>query len=172
MVCFLIYLKFSSISVKQKCFILNDFLFIMQDRSTQVHHLRAIILKIQDYLSDHDRKCLHFFLGPDVPRRIRDDPSLGGTLNLMESLFDQERITERDFTFLINAFDEIRCLDAVEILRGEALVIMQSLITSISLEHMRRMQANGQHESLQSLTSILLDDLNEREDKYERENSE
>ena len=81
-------------------------------------HLRALILKIQDHLSDNDRQRLHFFLGTDVPRRIRDDPSLSGTLNLMECLFDQDKINERDFTFLINAFDEIHCIDAVKILRG------------------------------------------------------
>ena len=52
-------------------------------------YLRAIIIKIQDCLSDDDRIRLHFFFGNDVPRRIRDDPSLGGTLNLMESLFEQ-----------------------------------------------------------------------------------
>jgi hypothetical protein len=74
-------------------------------------------LKLQDRLSDDDRKCLHFFLGNDVPRRIRDDPSLGGTLRLMESLFDQDKINKQDFTFLINACDEIRCIDAVKLLR-------------------------------------------------------
>jgi hypothetical protein len=83
------------------------------------HHLRAIIIKLQDRLSDNDRKRLHFFLGNDVPRRIRDDPSLGGTLCLMESLFDQDKINEQDFTFLINAFDEIQCIDAVKLLRGK-----------------------------------------------------
>ena len=83
-------------------------------------HLRAIIIKIQDCLSDNDRKRLHFFFGNDVPRRIRDDPSLGGTLNLMESLLEQEKISEQDFTFLINAFEEINCLDAVKILKGNA----------------------------------------------------
>jgi len=82
------------------------------------HHLRAIILKLQDGLSDNDRRNLHFFLGNDVPRRIRDDPSLSGTLCLMESLFDQDKINEQDFTFLINAFDEIQCLDATKLLRG------------------------------------------------------
>jgi hypothetical protein len=82
------------------------------------YHLRAIILKLQDRLSDDDRKRLHFFLGDNVPRRIRDDPSLGGTLSLMESLFDQDKINEEDFTFLINAFDEIHCIDAVQLLRG------------------------------------------------------
>ncbi len=82
------------------------------------HHLRAIILKLQDRLSDNDRKRLHFFLGNDVPRRIRDDQSLSGTLSLMESLFDQDKINEQDFTFLINAFDEIQCTDAVKLLKG------------------------------------------------------
>jgi hypothetical protein len=88
------------------------------------HHLRAIILKLQDRLSDNDRKRLHFFLGNDVPRRIRDDPTLGGTLSLMESLFDQDKINEGDFTFLINAFDEIQCTDAVKLLRGKLLLII------------------------------------------------
>jgi hypothetical protein len=83
------------------------------------HQFRAILLKLQDRLSDNDRKRLHFFFGNDVPRRIRDDPSLGGTLSLMESLFDQDKINEQDFTFLIKAFDEIQCRDAVKVLRGE-----------------------------------------------------
>jgi len=82
------------------------------------YDLRGIILKLQDRLSDNDRKRLHFFLGDDVPRRIRDDPTLGGTLNLIESLFDQDKINAQDFTFLIKAFDEIRCADAVKLLRG------------------------------------------------------
>ena len=81
--------------------------------------LRALIVRLQDRLSEDDRKRLHFFLGNDVPRRIRDDPSLGGTLSLMESLFDQDKINDEDFTFLINAFDEIQCLDAVKVLRGK-----------------------------------------------------
>jgi hypothetical protein len=83
------------------------------------HQLRAIILSLQDRLSDNDRKRLHFFLGNDVPRRIRDDPTLGGTLSLMEALFDQDKINEKDFTFLINAFDEIQCIDAVKLLKGK-----------------------------------------------------
>jgi hypothetical protein len=88
-------------------------------QSMDSHHLRAILLKLQDRLSDDDRKRLHFYLGNDVPRRIRDDPSLGGTLCLLESLFDQDKINEQDFDYLISAFDEIQCLDAVKLLRGK-----------------------------------------------------
>ena len=61
------------------------------------HRLRAIILKLQDRLSNDDRKRLHFYLGNDVPRRIRDDPTLSGTLSLMDSLFDQDKVNEKDF---------------------------------------------------------------------------
>ncbi len=79
---------------------------------------RAILLDVQDHLSDEDRQRLHFYLGGVVPRRIRDDPTLKGTLNLMESLFDQGKISEQDFTFLINAFDQIHCINAVRLLKG------------------------------------------------------
>ena len=125
-------------------------------------HLRAIILKLQDRLSDDDRRRLHFFLGNDVPRRIRDDPSLAGTLCLMESLFDQDKINEQDFTFLINAFDEIQCIDAVKLLKGKSSrfipadgFIRRKRRTLIPLEHMRRIQANEINQSVQSLISIM-----------------
>jgi hypothetical protein len=86
-------------------------------------HFRAIILKIQNRLSEDDRLRLHFFLGDDVPRIIRDDLSLRGTLKLMDSLIDQDKINEQDFTFLINAFDEIQCIDAAKLLKGITLCL-------------------------------------------------
>ncbi|CAF1193072.1 unnamed protein product [Adineta ricciae] len=98
--------------------------------------LRAIILNLQDRLSNDDRKRLHFYLGNDVPRRIRDDPTLGGTLNLMDSLFDQDKINEEDFTYLIEAFDQIRCFDAAKLLK----------------EHLNRNMLN---QSAQSLSVIM-----------------
>lgn len=80
--------------------------------------LREILVKIQDRLSDDDRKRFHFYLGDDVPRRIRDDPTLFGTLSLMQSLIDQDKINEKDFTYLTNAFQAIGCYDLAHILRG------------------------------------------------------
>lgn len=91
-------------------------------------HLRGLILKLQDCLTDSDRQRLHFFLGNDVPRQIRDDPTLNGTLRLMESLFDQDKINEGDFTFLINAFNAIQCIDAVKLLKGIHLYLISILI--------------------------------------------
>jgi hypothetical protein len=87
-------------------------------RRVNNRRLRALLVRLQDRLSEDDRRRFNFFLGDDVPRRFRDDPSLGGTLCIMESLFDQDKINEEDFSFLINAFDEIQCLDAVKLLRG------------------------------------------------------
>lgn len=95
------------------------------------HHLRAIIIRLQDRLSDDDRRRLHFFFGNNVPRRIRDDPTLGGTLCLMESLFDQDKINENDVTFLIEAFEQIQCLDAAKLLRG-----FHSLIENYRYPHL------------------------------------
>jgi hypothetical protein len=79
--------------------------------------LRSIILNLHRRLSDHDRHCLHFYLKNHVPRSIGDDSTLSGTLKLMDSLFDQAKITEQDFTFLINAFKQIECFDAVKLLK-------------------------------------------------------
>ncbi|CAF1209909.1 unnamed protein product [Adineta ricciae] len=76
------------------------------------HHLCAILLNLQDRLANDDRKRLHFYLGNDIPRRFRDGPSLSGTLSLMDSLFDQDKINEDDLTHLINALEQIRRLDA------------------------------------------------------------
>lgn len=80
--------------------------------------LREILVKLHDRLSDADRRRLHFYLGDDVPRRIRDDPTSLGTLSLMESLIDQNKINEKDFTYLIHAFQVIGCHDLAQNLRG------------------------------------------------------
>ena len=123
--------------------------------------LRAIILKIEDRLSGDDRRRLHFFLGNDVPRRFRDDSSLSGTLSLMESLLDQDKINEKDFTFLINTFNQIKCFDAVKILKGQCFFLSFYRISIkyfFYVEHKKRMEINGQNHSMQDLRSILFQD--------------
>jgi hypothetical protein len=79
---------------------------------------RALLLKLQDCLSDNDRRRLHFLVGDIIPRHLRDDPTLGGTLSLLESLFDRAKISEQDFDYLIHAFNEIHCYEAVKRLKG------------------------------------------------------
>jgi len=49
---------------------------------------------------------------------IRDDASLRDTLRLRDSLFDQDKINEQDFTFLTRSFEQIQCVDAVNLLKG------------------------------------------------------
>jgi hypothetical protein len=82
------------------------------------NQLRAIILKLQNRLSDDDRVRLHFFFGNCAPKTITTDLTLRGTLNLMDYLFQQDQIDEQNFTFLISAFDTIQCNDAAKLLKG------------------------------------------------------
>lgn len=82
------------------------------------HRLRTIILKIEERLTDADRQRLHFYLGDDIPRRIRDDITLNGTLNVMNTLIDRDQINENDLKLLIEAFTVIQCTDAVKLLKG------------------------------------------------------
>jgi len=132
--------------------------------------LRGTILKLQDRLSNDDRKRLHFYLGNEVPRLIRDDSTLNGTLTLMESLFDQDKISEEDFAFLINAFDEIGCIDAVKILKGIPSIVSISMpLYCISLEHKERMQSSPMYRSTHSLAIImppLIDEIFTDQDKH------
>ena len=108
------------------------------------------------------------YLKNDVPRRIGDDKPLNGTLNLMESLFDQDKINEHDFTFLINAFTQIQCFDAVKILKGIIFffeIIFHSIL--FILEHERRMLLNGLSQSTQSLASMMPPTIDELLDDEE-----
>ncbi|CAF1127896.1 unnamed protein product [Adineta ricciae] len=81
------------------------------------YELRSVLLKTQDCLSDDDRKRLHFFFCHDVPRRLQDDLTVNGTLSLLETLFTQNKINEQDLTLLIAAFENIKCFDAVKLLK-------------------------------------------------------
>jgi hypothetical protein len=82
------------------------------------HHLRSILLNLQRRLSDNDQERLHLYLKNDVSRPIRDNSTLSGTLKFIQSLFDQDKIKEKDFILLIDAFKQIRCFDAVHLLKG------------------------------------------------------
>ncbi|UJR34649.1 hypothetical protein I4U23_027426 [Adineta vaga] len=79
--------------------------------------LRSVILNLRYRLTKDDRKRLRFYLGTDEIRRIQDHPTLAGTLNLIGSLLDQNRINDMNLTHLINALHEIHCRDAVDRLR-------------------------------------------------------
>ena len=86
------------------------------------HRLWGLLIRVQDHLSDDDREKLHCYMRNDVPRRIRDNPTLSGTLNLLESLYERGRFDENDLTFLIEAFKEIQCFKVARQLKGKAVV--------------------------------------------------
>jgi hypothetical protein len=131
-------------------------------------HLRSILLNLQYRLSDNDRERLHFYLKNDVPRQVGDDSTLSGTLKLMQSLFDQDKINEKDFTLLIDAFKQIQCLDAVHLLKGLFYLFLSSIwFNIINVEHQRRMLLSGSNQSTQSLGSIMPSLIEEFINDYE-----
>lgn len=79
---------------------------------------RTVLLKIQNLLSDKDRECLHFLLGDDVPRNLRDDSTIGGTLRVLQTLLDKDKINDQDCDYLIKALIKIECFDAAKRLQG------------------------------------------------------
>ncbi|CAF3605449.1 unnamed protein product [Rotaria socialis] len=95
---------------------------------------RALLLRIQDLLSENDRHRLHFLLGEDVPRYLRDDFSFSGTLRLLDSLFEKAFISDQDCDYLIEAFNKIHCHDAMRRLQGYQLARKQSNQRSFSLQ--------------------------------------
>jgi hypothetical protein len=132
------------------------------------HHLRSILLNLQYRLSDSDRERLHFYLKNDVPRQVGDDSTLSGTLRLMQSLFDQDKISEKDFTLLIDAFKQIQCFDAVNLLTGFFFFFLTFILFyCIDLEHQRRMLLSGLNQSTQGLTSIMPSHIQELLCDYE-----
>ncbi|CAF1431739.1 unnamed protein product, partial [Adineta ricciae] len=91
--------------------------------------LRSTILSAIDRLNDNDLVCLHSCLGDDVPRRLRDDRTRSGTLKLIDSLFDRNKINNEYLTYLIQVFDQIQCYDAAKPLK-EYMKQNRAMVTS------------------------------------------
>jgi len=79
---------------------------------------RVLLANIPHTLSDDERKLFSFVIGDIVSRVDRDNNTLGGILNIIESLFQQEIITEDNLDFLIKVFDAINVKTAVRRLKG------------------------------------------------------
>ncbi len=117
--------------------------------------LCSILLNLQQRLGDNDRERLDSYLKNDVPKPVGDDSKLGETLKRMQSLFDQDKINAKDFTLLIDAFKQIHCFDAVNLLEGFFLFLNFISFNFIDLEHQRRMMSKGLKQSSQSLALIM-----------------
>lgn len=90
---------------------------------------RELLLKVQDCLSKEDRVRLHFLFADVLPRQLRDDPSISGTLNLLESLMNLGKISQEDFGYLIAAFEKIGRYDVAQRLRCLFSFFLISFIT-------------------------------------------
>jgi len=86
--------------------------------------LRKFLLSLLDDLSDLDRCRLHFVLGNDVPRRLRELSNIKGTIKIFEHLIDTGKI----FTSLIDALSALGKSDWSKRLKGKLIFIFILLI--------------------------------------------
>jgi hypothetical protein len=80
--------------------------------------LRSVLIQLQNLLSDTDRQRLHFLFSDDVPRRIREDSTVNGSLNLMDILIEQGKISTSDLSVLIEACEALKFVAAARFLDG------------------------------------------------------
>ncbi|CAF4616300.1 unnamed protein product [Rotaria sp. Silwood1] len=93
---------------------------------------RALLIQVQDRLSNADRRRLHFLFSDDIPKWYNIDPSMSGTLDLLQWLIEHGKISEEDITILMKAFREINCPEAVNLLMGNDCSMHLCLDTFIS----------------------------------------
>ena len=129
---------------------------------------RALLLRIQDLLSESDRTRFISLLGEDIPRNLREDPSVCGVVRALESYLDRAIINDQDCTHLINAFTQIQCQDATKRLRGLFVFNFENAVSNQqgNVYLLAYHETKGQNQTLKlSLQSILLNDDDEKEDK-------
>lgn len=80
---------------------------------------RVVLIRIQDSLSDDDRKQLNFLFGDDIPRRLQDNGSLNNSLDVLQTLFDRLKISKDNFHYLSRALTAIQREDCVQRLAGK-----------------------------------------------------
>jgi len=81
--------------------------------------LRKFLLVLLDDLSDTDRCRLHFVLGNDIPRRLRELSNIKSTIQVFEHLIDTGKI----FTSLIDALSTLGKPDWSKRLKGKLILI-------------------------------------------------
>ena len=80
---------------------------------------RALLLNIQDSLSDRDRKQLHFLLTDDIPRCLQTDGSLETSLEVIQTLMDRTKISKSNVVYLIQALQKIERRDCAQKLQSK-----------------------------------------------------
>ncbi len=82
---------------------------------------RAVLIKIQNSLTDIDRKQLHFTFGEDIPRRLQSDGSLDTALEVLSALFDRLKISKDNYDYLVHGLRAIERHDCAERLLSKRL---------------------------------------------------
>ena len=82
---------------------------------------RVVLIKIQNLLSDSDRKQLHFLFGEDIPRTLQEDGSLSSSIDAFQRLLDGAKISPTDCEYLVRALREIKREDCIKRLSGQNL---------------------------------------------------
>ncbi|CAF1378392.1 unnamed protein product [Adineta ricciae] len=75
---------------------------------------RVVLIKIQNSLSDSDRKQLHFLFGEDIPRTVQEDGSVSSSIDAFQRLLDGAKISPTDSGYLIRALRGINREDCVK----------------------------------------------------------
>lgn len=89
----------------------------METDETEIR-FRKVLIDILHDLSDVDRKKLAFLLGKDIERRLRDNATVEGTLDIFQQLFDKGKISGENFSYLIDAFHGIKCYEVANRLKS------------------------------------------------------
>ena len=82
-------------------------------------YFRLVLIKVQESLSDSDRKQLHFFFSDDIPRHLQSDRSLETSLEVLQTLCDRLKISSDNVDYLINGLNAIQRDDCVQLLTGK-----------------------------------------------------
>jgi hypothetical protein len=88
-------------------------------------NFRVVLIKIQNSLSDSDRKQLNFLFNEDIQRCLQNDSSLDGAMEILQTLFDRLKISKDDFGYLDRALRAIERHDCAQRLQGKVLKIIE-----------------------------------------------
>ena len=79
---------------------------------------RLVLIQVERRLSRSERERFLFIVAPYITRDEQKNSSTGGTLDVLQSLLEQERISPNDCSFLIDAFEKIECWTAANHLKN------------------------------------------------------
>jgi len=106
----------------------------MVSQEQEEFEFRIVLVKIQDSLSDEDRRKLHFIFGEEIPRRLQENGSLTSALEVLQTLFDRLRISRNNYDYFVRALQEIGRNDCAQRLIGRtSFVLYISKLSSFRL---------------------------------------